>query len=126
MVRIRAQKVAGIAADNPELAVDHDEGANLLVLGWGGTYGPITAGVRRVRKAGGKVSQAHLRHLNPFPRNLGDVLRSYDRVLIPEMNLGQLLKLVRAEFLVDAAGYNRVRGLPFSSAELAEAMEAML
>jgi 2-oxoglutarate ferredoxin oxidoreductase subunit alpha len=126
MVRIRAQKVAGIAADIPELEVDHDEGARLLVLGWGGTYGSVTAAVRRVRRDGGKVSQAHLRHLNPFPRNLGDVLRTYDRVLIPEMNLGQLLKLVRAEFLVDAAGYNRVRGLPFTSAELAEAMEAML
>ena len=126
MVRIRAQKVAGIAADIPELKVDHVEGARLLVLGWGGTYGPITAAVRKVRAGGGKVSQAHLRHLNPFPRNLGDVLRSYDRVLIPEMNLGQLLKLVRAEFLVDAAGYNRVRGLPFTSAELADAMEAMV
>jgi 2-oxoglutarate ferredoxin oxidoreductase subunit alpha len=126
MVRVRAQKVAGISADIPELGVDHDEGARLLVLGWGGTYGPITAAVRRVRRSGSKLSQAHLRHLNPFPRNLGDVLRSYDRVLIPEMNLGQLLKLVRAEFLVDAAGYNRVRGLPFTSAELAEAMEAML
>jgi 2-oxoglutarate ferredoxin oxidoreductase subunit alpha len=126
MVRVRAQKVAGIAADIPELEVDHDEGAKLLVLAWGGTYGPVTAGVRRVRKAGGKIAQAHLRHLNPFPRNLGDVLRSYDRVLIPEMNLGQLLKLVRAEFLVDAAGYNRVRGMPFMSQELAEAMEAML
>jgi 2-oxoglutarate ferredoxin oxidoreductase subunit alpha len=124
MVRVRAQKVAGIAV--PDLEVDHDEGARLLVLGWGGTYGPITAAVRRVRSGGGKVAQAHLRHLNPFPRNLGDVLGSYDRVLIPEMNLGQLLRLVRAEFLVDAAGYNRVRGLPFSSAELAEAMEAML
>jgi 2-oxoglutarate/2-oxoacid ferredoxin oxidoreductase subunit alpha len=126
MVRVRAQKVAGIAADIPELEVDHDEGAKLLVLSWGGTYGPVTAGVRRVRKAGGKVAQAHLRHLNPFPRNLGDVLRTYDRVLIPEMNLGQLLKLVRAEFLVDAAGYNRVRGMPFTSSELAEAMESML
>jgi len=115
MVRIRAQKVAGI--DVPDLEVDHVEGARLLVLGWGGTYGPITAGVRRVRNAGGKVAQAHLTHLNPFPRNLGDVLRSYDRVLVPEMNLGQLLKLVRAEFLVDAAGYNRVRGLPFTSSE---------
>jgi 2-oxoglutarate/2-oxoacid ferredoxin oxidoreductase subunit alpha len=124
MVRIRAQKVAGISV--PDLEVDHDEGAKLLVVGWGGTYGPITAAVRRVRKGGGKVAQAHLRHLNPFPRNLGDVLRTYDRVLIPEMNLGQLLKLVRAEFLVDAAGYNRVRGLPFTSVELAEAMEAML
>src|SRR4029078_416209 len=100
--------------------------ANLLVLGWGGTYGPITAGVRRGRKAGGKVAQAHLRDLNPCPRNRGDSLRSYDRVLVPEMTLGQLLKLVRAEFLVDAAGYNRVRGLPFTSSELADAMEALL
>ena len=126
MVRVRAQKVAGIAAGIPELEVDHDEGAKLLVLAWGGTYGPVTAAVRRIRKAGGKVAQAHLRHLNPFPRNLGDVVTAYDRVLIPEMNLGQLLKLVRAEFLVDAAGYNRVRGLPFMAQELAEAMEAML
>ncbi len=124
MVRIRAQKVAGIEV--PDLEVDHVEGAKLLVLGWGGTYGPITAAVQKVRAGGGKVAQAHLRHLNPFPRNLGDVLLSYDRVLVPEMNLGQLLKLVRAEFLVDAAGYNRVRGLPFTSSELAEAMEAML
>ena len=124
MVRIRAQKVAGIEV--PDLEVDHIEGAKLLVLGWGGTYGPITAAVRKVRKDGGKVAQAHLRHLNPFPRNLGDVLQSYDRVLVPEMNLGQLLKLIRAEFLVDAAGYNQVRGLPFTSSELAAAMEAML
>ncbi len=124
MVRIRAQKVAGIEV--PDLEVDHDEGAKLLVLGWGGTYGPITSAVRRIRKGGGQVAQAHLRHLNPFPHNLGDVLRSYDRVLVPEMNLGQLLKLIRAEFLVDAAGYNQVRGLPFTSSELAAAMEAML
>jgi 2-oxoglutarate ferredoxin oxidoreductase subunit alpha len=124
MVRIRAQKVAGIEV--PDLEVDHTEGAKLLVLGWGGTYGPITSAVRRIRKGGGKVAQAHLRHLNPFPRNLGDVLRSYDHVLIPEMNLGQLLKLIRAEFLVDAVGYNQVRGLPFTSSELAAAMEAML
>jgi 2-oxoglutarate ferredoxin oxidoreductase subunit alpha len=124
MVRIRAQKVAGIEV--PDLEVDHTEGAKLLVLGWGGTYGPITSAVRRIRKGGGKVAQAHLRHLNPFPRNLGDVLRSYDHVLIPEMNLGQLLKLIRAEFLVDAVGYNQVRGLPFTSSELAAAMETML
>jgi 2-oxoglutarate ferredoxin oxidoreductase subunit alpha len=126
MVRVRAQKVAGIALDIPELEVDHQEGAQLLVLGWGGTYGPITAAVRRVRSDGGKVAQAHLRHLNPFPRNLGDVVRSYDRVLVPEMNLGQLLKLIRAEFLVDAAGYNRVRGVPFKSGELADAIQGML
>ncbi len=124
MVRIRAQKVAGI--DVPDLEVDHVEGAKLLVLGWGGTYGPITAAVKKVREGGGKVAQAHLRYLNPVPRNLGDVLHSYDSVLVPEMNLGQLLKLVRAEFLVDAAGYNKVRGLPFTSSELADAMEALL
>jgi 2-oxoglutarate/2-oxoacid ferredoxin oxidoreductase subunit alpha len=126
MVRLRAQKVANIAADIPDLAVDDPDGASLLVLGWGGTYGPITAAVRRLRKEGKKVAQAHLMHLSPFPRNTGEVLRSYDRVLVPEMNLGQLLKLVRAEFLVDAVGYNRVRGLPLRAGELADAMEALL
>jgi 2-oxoglutarate/2-oxoacid ferredoxin oxidoreductase subunit alpha len=126
MVRVRAQKVAGIAADIPELAVDEEGGEKLLVLSWGGTYGPVAAGVRRVRRDGGKVAHAHLNYLNPFPRNTGDVVCRYDKILVPEMNLGQLLKLVRAEFLVDAVGYNRVRGLPFRSSELAEAMEGML
>ena len=93
--------------------------------GGGGGAGGDTVKVT-LEEQGGKVSQAHLRYLNPFPRNTGDVLRSYDRVLVPEMNLGQLLKLVRAEFLVDAEGYNRVRGLPFRSDELAEAIEGML
>ena len=122
MVRLRARKVAGIAGDIPKLEVDAQPGARLLVLGWGGTYGSIAAAVRRVRARGGAVDHAHLTYLNPFPRNLGEVLRSYDRVLVPEMNLGQLLKLVRAEFLVDAVGYNRVRGVPFTSAELADAI----
>src|SRR6266487_6201075 len=126
MVRMRAQKVAGIAADIPELEVDDPDGADLLVLGWGGTYGPIQSAARRIRQAGKNVAHAHLTHLNPFPRNLGDVLGRYDKVLVPEMNLGQLLKLVRAEFLVDAVGYNKVRGLPFRSDELAEAIEALL
>src|SRR5213076_2487403 len=126
MVRLRAQKVAGIAADIPELSVDDPEGASVLVLGWGGTYGPIAAAVRRVRRAGGKVAQAHLHYLNPFPRNTGDVVRSYEHVLIPEMNLGQLLKLIRAEFLVDAVGYNRVRGLPLRASEIEEAILGML
>jgi 2-oxoglutarate/2-oxoacid ferredoxin oxidoreductase subunit alpha len=126
MTRLRARKVAGIAADIPELDVDDPDGASLLVLGWGGTYGPIAAAVRKVRQAGGRVAQAHLHYLNPFPRNTGDVLSHYERVLIPEMNLGQLLKLVRAEFLVDAVGYNRVRGVPFRSSELVDAIEAML
>ena len=126
MTRLRAQKVAGIAAGIPELEVDDPDGASLLVLGWGGTYGSIAAGVRRVRADGGNVAHAHVRYLNPLPRNTGEVLRRYDRVLIPEMNLGQLLKLVRAEFLVDATGYNRVRGVPFRASELAEAIGAML
>jgi 2-oxoglutarate ferredoxin oxidoreductase subunit alpha len=127
MVRLRAQKVAGIAKDIPELEVDDPDGdADLLVLGWGGTYGPIAGGVRRVRRKGRQVAQAHLHYLNPFPRNTGDVLRRYERVLIPEMNLGQLLKLVRAEFLVDAVGYNRVRGVPLKTVEIEEAIEAML
>jgi 2-oxoglutarate ferredoxin oxidoreductase subunit alpha len=127
MVRLRAQKVAGIAKDIPELEVDDPDGdAELLVLGWGGTYGPIAAGVRRVRAKGRPVAQAHLHYLNPFPRNTGEVLRRYERVLVPEMNLGQLLKLVRAEFLVDAVGYNRVRGVPLRAVEIEEAIEAML
>jgi 2-oxoglutarate ferredoxin oxidoreductase subunit alpha len=127
MTRLRAQKVAGIAADIPELEVDDPDGdASVLVLGWGGTYGPIAAACRRVRANGRSVAHAHLRHLNPFPRNTGDVLRRYDKVLVPEMNLGQLLKLVRAEFLVDAVGYNRVRGVPLRAAEVAEAIEAMV
>ncbi len=126
MTQLRAQKVAGIADDVPEVEVDDPDGAELLVLGWGGTYGPIAAAVRRVRRGGGSVAQAHLHHVNPFPRNLGEVVRSYERVLVPEINLGQLLKLVRAAFLVDAVGYNRVRGLPFRAAELQEVIEAML
>jgi 2-oxoglutarate ferredoxin oxidoreductase subunit alpha len=126
MVRLRAQKVAGIASDIPDLEVDDPDGASLLVLGWGGTYGPIASAVRRLRKRGENVAQAHLTHLNPFPRNSGEVLSRYERVLVPEMNLGQLLKLVRAEFLVDAVGYNHVRGLPFRSDELAHAIEALL
>ncbi len=124
MTQLRAQKVAGIKV--PDLEVDHQEGADVLVLSWGGTYGPVHAGVRRVRAGGGKVAHAHLRWLNPFPANLGDVLRSYDRVLIPEMNLGQLLQLVRAEYLVDAVGYNRVTGKPFKSGEIGDAVEALL
>jgi len=125
MVRLRAAKVAGIAADIAPLEVDGQEGARLLVLGWGSTYGPIGAAIRRVRADGGKVAQAHLRHLNPFPANLGEVLRRYDRVLIPEMNLGQLRMLVRSQFLVDAIGFNRVRGLPFKAAELADAITGL-
>jgi 2-oxoglutarate ferredoxin oxidoreductase subunit alpha len=126
MVHLRAAKVAGIARDVAPLQVDDQEGARLLVLGWGSTYGPIGAAVRQVRARGGKVAQAHLRNLNPFPPNTGEVLRRYDRVLVPEMNLGQLRRLLRAEFLVDAVGYNRVSGMPFKGQELVEAIELHL
>ncbi len=120
MVRLRQAKVDGIARDIPPLQVDDPSGdARVLVLGWGSTYGPIGAAVRRVRRAGGQVAQAHLRHLNPFPANTGEMLRGYDKVLVPEMNLGQLALLVRARYLVDAVTYNKVRGLPFSAEELA-------
>ncbi len=127
MVRLRAQKVANIAADIPDLEVDDPDGdARALVLGWGSTYGPIGAAVKRVRRNGHRVASAHLHHLNPFPRNTGEVLRRYDRILVPEMNTGQLLKLIRAEFLVDAVGYNRIRGLPIRSGELAEAITSLV
>ncbi|MEU6320743.1 2-oxoacid:acceptor oxidoreductase subunit alpha [Streptomyces sp. NPDC047009] len=127
MVRTRQAKVEGIARSTPPLAVDDPTGdAGVLVLGWGSTYGPITAACQAVRTAGGSVAQAHLRHLNPFPANLGDVLRAYDRVLIPEMNLGQLAALVRARYLVDAISFNRVCGLPLKAAELAAAIEDVI
>jgi 2-oxoglutarate ferredoxin oxidoreductase subunit alpha len=96
------------------------------VLSWGGTYGPVHAGVRRVRAEGRQVAHAHLRWLNPFPANLGDVLKSYDKVLVPEMNMGQLLQLVRARYLVGAVGYNRVTGQPFKAGEIADAVGALL
>jgi 2-oxoglutarate/2-oxoacid ferredoxin oxidoreductase subunit alpha len=127
MVRLRQAKIDGIAADIPLLEVDDpDGGARVLVLGWGSTYGAIGAAVRRVRNAGGAVAQAHLRHLNPFPSNLADVLRGYDKVLVPEINLGQLALLLRGRFLVDVISYNQVRGLPFQSAELAGVIEDVI
>ncbi|SDQ77065.1 2-oxoacid:acceptor oxidoreductase subunit alpha [Thermostaphylospora chromogena] len=125
MVRLRQAKVDGIEV--PPLAVDDPDGdARVLVLGWGSTYGPIAAAVRRVRRAGGKVAQAHLRHLNPLPANTGDVLRSYDKVLLPEINLGQMAMVLRARFLVDVISYNRVRGLPFKAEELAGVIQDVI
>ncbi|HLE99633.1 MAG TPA: hypothetical protein VI540_07015, partial [Gaiellaceae bacterium] len=116
----------GIAADIPELEVDDPDGADTLVLGWGSTYGAIGAAARRVRTSGRKVATAHLRYLNPFPRNTGEVVSAYEKVLVPEMNLGQLRMLLRAQYLVDAVGYNKVRGRPFRAAELAEAITALV
>ncbi|MGW3950060.1 2-oxoacid:acceptor oxidoreductase subunit alpha [Streptomyces sp. NPDC004752] len=121
MVRTRQAKIDGIEV--PDIEVDDPDGASLLVLGWGSTYGPITAAVRRLRVQGVPVAQAHLRHLNPFPGNLGEVLGRYDKVMVPEMNLGQLALLIRARYLVDARSYNQVSGMPFKAEQLATALK---
>jgi 2-oxoglutarate ferredoxin oxidoreductase subunit alpha len=127
MVHLRAAKVAGIARDIPPLDVDDETGdAAVLVIGWGSTFGSIAAGVRRVRARGLKVAQAHLVHLNPFPANLGDVLGRYDKVLVPEVNTGQLSRLLRAEFLVDAKGLNKIQGVPFRAGEIEAAILELL
>ena len=118
MTELRAAKVAGIADELPPLAVDADPGARLLVLGWGSSEGPIRAGVRRARLEGSKVACAHLRHLNPLPDNTGDVLRSFDRVLVPEMNSGQLSQVLRSKFLVDIESYCKVQGQPLFASEI--------
>jgi len=127
MVRLRAAKIDGIARDIPPVEVDDEAGdAELLVLGWGSTYGAIVAAVRRARARGRGVAHAHLVHLHPFPDNLGDVLARYRRVLVPEMNLGQLSRLVRAEYLVDARSLSKVQGVPFRAREIEAAIEAEL
>lgn len=120
MVRMRQRKIDKIADSLPPLEVDDPTGdAKVLVLGWGSSYGPITAAVRQVRATGASVAQTHLRHLNPFPADLEKVLKAYDRVVVPEMNLGQLALLLRGKYLVDVQSHTSVRGLPFSTTELA-------
>jgi 2-oxoglutarate ferredoxin oxidoreductase subunit alpha len=127
MVRLRQAKVDGIARDISPLEVDDPDGtARVLVLGWGSTYGSIGAAVRRVRTTGGSVAQAHLRYLNPFPANLGEVLAAYEKVLVPEINLGQLALLLRGRYHADVISYNRVRGLPFRAAELAGVIQDVI
>jgi 2-oxoglutarate ferredoxin oxidoreductase subunit alpha len=122
MVRTRQAKIDGITVPDVEIE-DPDGDARVLVLGWGSTYGPIGAAVRALRQRGLPIAQAHLRHLSPLPANLGDVLKAYDRVIIPEMNLGQLAHVIRARYLVDAMPFNQVRGLPFTAAELENMLE---
>ena len=127
MVRTRQAKVDGIARTIPPLTVDDPDGdARVLVIGWGSTYGTIGAAVRRVRRAGYAIAQAHLRHLNPFPSNLGTVLAGYDKVVLPEMNLGQLATLIRSKYLVDIISVTQVRGMPFRAADLAEMLQGVL
>ncbi|PSL54855.1 2-oxoglutarate ferredoxin oxidoreductase subunit alpha [Saccharothrix carnea] len=121
MVRLRQRKIDGIRV--PDVEVDDPSGqARVLVVGWGSSYGPIGAAARRVRKLGMPVAHAHLRHLNPFPKNLGEVLARYDKVVVPEMNLGQLALLLRAKYLVDAISYTKVQGLPFKAEELQDVL----
>ncbi len=127
MVRLRAAKIDGIARDIAPLEVEDPQGdARVLILGWGSTYGPVRAACRRVRAKGMSVAHAHLRHLNPFPANTGEVVRGYDRVIVPEMNLGQLALLLRARYLVDVIGYNRVQGRPFKAEELADVIKDVI
>jgi len=127
MVRLRQAKIDGIAADIAPIEVDDPDGdARALVLGWGSTFGSIGAAVRRVRLAGGRVAQAHLRYLSPFPANLGDVLKRYDKVLVPEINTGQLALILRGRYLCDVISYNRVRGLPFRAAELSGVIQDVI
>ncbi|MGH9099195.1 MAG: 2-oxoacid:acceptor oxidoreductase subunit alpha, partial [Acidimicrobiales bacterium] len=127
MVRLRAAKIDGIARDIPPVEVDDETGdAELLVLGWGSTYGAIVAAVQRVRARGHKVAHAHLVHMHPFPQNLADLLGRHRLVLVPEMNLGQLSRLVRAEYLTDAQSFTKVQGVPFRAAEIESAIESLL
>lgn len=126
MVRVRARKIAGVVREIPPTKVFGPESGDLLVVGWGSTFGPIEAAVRQAQAAGKRVAHVHLRHLNPLPPDLGDVLRRFGKILVPEMNLGQLVKILRAEYLVDAVGLNKIQGLPFKVGEIARRIEQML
>ncbi len=127
MTRLRAAKIAGIAYDIPPTDLDDEDGdARTLVVGWGSTYGAIAAGVRRVRARGFKVAHAHLVHLNPFPVDLGEVLHRYDKVLVPEVNLGQLSRLLRAEYLVDTVSFTQLKGIPFRAASMEAAIMELI
>ncbi len=118
MTILREQKVAGIARDIPELEVFGPENGDVLVLGWGSTYGAIRAAVLRMQEAGHSVAHAHMRHLFPYPSNTGDVLSRYRKVLVPELNRGQLARLLRAEYLTDIVSYPKIQGVPFKAAEI--------
>ena len=126
MTDIREARIAKIAEDIPDAEVDGDTDASVCVLGWGSTWGAITGASRRLRDAGHKVAHVHLTHLNPFPKNLGDLLHGFDKVIVPELNLGQLSRLIRAEYLVDAKSITKVMGQPFTAGELETALLAEL
>jgi 2-oxoglutarate ferredoxin oxidoreductase subunit alpha len=126
MTRIRAEKIARIAHDVPPTFLDDEDGAQILVVSWGGTWGASTAAVRRVRNRGHKIAHVHLRHMHPFPADLGDIVKRYPKVFVPEINLGQLSRLLRAEYLVDARGYGKLYGVPFQAADLEQQILDMI
>jgi 2-oxoglutarate/2-oxoacid ferredoxin oxidoreductase subunit alpha len=126
MIRLRAAKVEAVAQEVPDVVPAGDPDGELLIVGWGSTYGSITAALRAERAKGNRIGHVHLRYLNPLPRNLGEVLGRYEKVLVPEMNMGQLLLLLRAKYLVDAQGYNKIQGQPFKQSELEGKIEEVL
>jgi 2-oxoglutarate ferredoxin oxidoreductase subunit alpha len=126
MVRTRAEKVRRVAQDIPPTSINGPHTGDVLVVGWGGTYGAITAAVEEAQLEGRAVASVHLRHLQPLPPDLGQILRQYRRVLVPEINSGQLVRVLRAEYLVDAVGFNRVRGMPLATQEIYEAITQLM
>jgi 2-oxoglutarate ferredoxin oxidoreductase subunit alpha len=126
MVRLRAAKVEAVADDIPDAVPAGDQSGDLLIVAWGSTHGPITAALKTARAKGQSVGHVHLRHLNPLPKNLGDVLKRYKHVLVPEMNMGQLVMILRAKFLVDAQGYNKIQGKPFKQSEIEQKIDEIL
>jgi 2-oxoglutarate ferredoxin oxidoreductase subunit alpha len=126
MVRLRAAKVAAIVQDVPDVVPAGDPDGDLLLVGWGSTYGSITAALRAQRAKGRRIGHVHLRHLNPLPKNLGEVLKRYRKVVVPEMNMGQLLWVLRATFLLDAEGLNKIQGKPFKQSEIEGKIEQVL
>jgi 2-oxoglutarate ferredoxin oxidoreductase subunit alpha len=126
MVRLRAEKVAGIAQDIPDVVPAGADSGDLLIVSWGSTRGPITAALKSEQFKANRIGHVHLRYLNPLPKNLGDVLMRYDKVLVPEMNMGQLVMVLRAKYLVDAEGYNKIQGKPFKTSEIERKIEQVL
>jgi len=126
MVRLRQQKINNIANDIPELSVDGEKQGEVLVLGWGGTYGSIKEAVMHVRNRGYKVSQAHFRYINPFPKNTSEVLKNFNKILVPEINLGQLSKILKSEFLAPIVSFNKVRGLPLRTSDIEDKILELL
>jgi len=123
---LRAEKVAAIVQDVPDAVPEGDDSGDLLIVAWGSTRGPITAALQTQRAKGHRIGHLHLRHLNPLPKNLGTILGRYDKILVPEMNMGQLVMVLRAKYLVDAQGYNKIQGKPFKQSEIERKIDELL